>query len=192
MTAFTDYLDLRVAVSEQVPGRDISDVMPRFVVLAETFFNEKLRHERMLTTASLTVTSGEADLPTDYIEAYRVKNGQRHLSAGTGAQSEDCLTIYAIEGNKLLYGTGDATISLTYYAKLPTLTSSLTASNWLLAYYPDVYLYGVTAEAAKFLQERELADAMMTMRDNAMRDLRIMNNRRQWRDGVVRVDGATP
>jgi hypothetical protein len=43
---------------------------------------------------------------------------------------------------------------LTYYAKIPSLSDSNT-SNWLLAYAPDLYLYGALVEAEPYLKNDE-------------------------------------
>jgi hypothetical protein len=72
MAVFADYLDLRVAVSEAVGNRNISDVMPRLVQMAESMLNQKLRHRSQITSATLTFASGVSPLPADFLEMINV------------------------------------------------------------------------------------------------------------------------
>jgi hypothetical protein len=64
---------------------------------------------------------------------------------------------YTVVGNQLEFiPTPDSEYQgeLTYYAKIPPLSDSNT-SNWLLAYAPDLYLYGALVEAEPYLKNDE-------------------------------------
>ena len=63
-----DFIDLRTAVIEHVGRPDIVDVFPRLVTLAEAMLNRRVRTRDMVTSQSLTFTSGVADLPVDFLE----------------------------------------------------------------------------------------------------------------------------
>ncbi|MEK1931543.1 MAG: hypothetical protein AAAC47_17540, partial [Pararhizobium sp.] len=99
---------------------------------------------------------------------------------------------YAVDGSNIyLYGvTGDRNIE--YYAALPTISSSATGSNWLLQKYPNVYLYAVGLEAAKFLRDPELTQATASLLQGAMNDLKIDDERARWGNGAVRLQMQTP
>jgi hypothetical protein len=99
---------------------------------------------------------------------------------------------YSIDGTNIyIYGySGDRDIE--YYAKIPSLTMSPSTSNWLLEEAPDVYLYAVGLEAAKFLKDVDLAQATKLLLDGAMAELRVGDERARWANSVVRVQGCTP
>lgn len=196
MPAFADYLDLRLAVSEHVGNRSISDVFPRLVQAAEASLNTKLRHRKQLTDATATFTNGIAALPADYLEMASFYDPQGRVMCQvppSGVKfSGSQYSSYAIDGtNILIYGlAGDR--SFTYYAKLPTLTTSPTTSNWLLETYPDVYLYAVGFEAAKFLRDEGLATATAALLGNAMSELTVDDGKARWGGSVVRVASFCP
>lgn len=196
MAAYSDYLDLRLAVSEKVGNRAISDVFPRLVQSAEAMLNTKLRHRKQLTDATLTFASGVATLPTDFLEMLHVYDAQsrvmRQVTISQTKLSGSQYQSYAIDDASVyIYGlTGDR--DCTYYAKLSTLTTSLTTSNWLLATYPAVYLYAVGVEAANFLNDPDKAMECGRMLVSAMGNMKVDDDRARYGDGVVRVQGVTP
>jgi hypothetical protein len=64
---------------------------------------------------------------------------------------------FSIVGNQLeVIPSPDTEYSaeLTYYAKITALSDANT-SNWLLAYAPDLYLYGALLEATPYLKDDE-------------------------------------
>jgi hypothetical protein len=196
MSAFDDYLDLRLAVSEHVNNRAISDVFPRLVQLAETTLNKKLRTRKQMTTATLTFTSGVAPLPTNCLEIISLFNMHNEPMRATSLNDvqfpRSSNMQYAIDGsNVVIYGlTG--TRELRYFAALPTLTTSPTTSNWLLADHPQVYLYAVGFEAAKFLRDPELAATTDQLFSNALDEIKVDDDRSRWANGVVRMQAFTP
>ena len=196
MSALLDYLDLRFAVTDHVGNRNISDVMPRLVQMAESSLNKKLRCRQQITADTLTFTDGVADLPDDFAEMSSVYglNGRKMRASilGDARRSGSEYAKYSIDSSKIyIYGfSGDRDIE--YYAKLPTLTTSASASNWLLQEAPDVYLYAVGLEAAKFLKDVDLTQATKTLLDDALQSLAIDDERARWANSVVRVQGPTP
>jgi hypothetical protein len=194
--AFFDYLDLRLAVSEHVGSRAITDVFPRLVRLAEATLNKKLRTRKQMTTATLTFANGVAPLPTNLLEIISLfgPNGEpmRATSLADVQFPRSSYGQYAIDGvNVIIYGlTG--TRNLRYFAALPTLTIGPTTSNWLLADHPHVYLYAVGFEAAKFLRDPELAAMTDQLFSNALDEIKIDDDRSRWANGVVRMQAATP
>lgn len=196
MPAFADYLDLRLAVADHVGNRDISDVMPRLTQAAESMLNKKLRCRQQIVTGTLNMVGGAAALPVDFIEMINVYglNGYRYNS-GALADSRNwgsAWSRYSIDGNSLYIKGFSGDRDIQYYAKLPTLTTSPTASNWLLRDAPDVYLYAVGLEAAKFLKDAELIQATRLLLDDELNTLKIDDDRARWSNTSVRVQGCTP
>lgn len=193
MTAFADLLDLRTAAVEQVGRPDIADVFPRLVALAEAGLNRKLRTRDQITSATLTLASGSVALPADFLEMIGVYNsvGQEYVQQPQQAAHMN-RSYYAIDGSNLtLYGKSED-VSVQYYAKLPTITDSMTDSNWLLQKYPGVYLYSAAYEAAKWMRDKELASDMAGLLAGEIADLRADDEHARYSRARVRVQGVTP
>jgi hypothetical protein len=196
MAALADYLDLRIAVADLVGRDDLSDVFPRLVQSAESRLNKDLRTADQITDATLTLSSGSASLPSDFLEMIHVYDGQgRPMRAGTladVAQSGSEYWLYALDGSNLkIYGV-DGDRDITYYAALSTLTASPTTSNWLLASHPDVYLHAVAYEAAKHLREAEVAAAMKALLADSLAAVSASDETHRWANATVRLPGVTP
>jgi hypothetical protein len=65
---------------------------------------------------------------------------------------------------------------LTYYGKIPVLSDSNT-SNWLLAYAPDLYLYGALLEATPYLKDDERLATWSTLYANSLGDIETADQR---------------
>ncbi|MBN7755487.1 hypothetical protein JYP46_01505 [Nitratireductor aquimarinus] len=196
MAVFADYLDLRFAVTDLVGNRSISDVMPRLVQMAETKLNQKLRCRQQITDATLTFTDGVAPLPTGFLEMLHVFDHSGHPMRATDiartVSSRAQNSRYAINGSSVLIDGYSGDRDCRYFTALPTLTSSSSASNWLLEDAPDVYLYAVGVEAAKHLRDAELAMTTGALLEQAMDALKVDDDRARWANATVFVQGNTP
>ena len=194
MTAFSDFLDLQTAVVEHVRNPSIADVFPRLVKLAEVTFNRRLRCREQITTATLTVTGGAAALPGDYaallgvFDAAGVELIQQPVQA---LQEQQTRGYYGLSGSNVI-AKNDEVLTLIYYAKVPTITDSLTDTNWLLQKHPGVYLYGVGLEAAKYLRDAETAQATMPFLDMEIDAANGQDAQERYGRVRVRVAGVTP
>lgn len=196
MSALADYLDLRFAVGDHVGNRAISDVMPRLVLSAESWLNKNLRCRQQIVTDTLTFVGGVAALPVDFIEMMNVYglNGFQYRSGGLAdaRRSGAEYARYAIDATSINIKGYSGDRDIQYYAKLPTLTAGPTTSNWLLQDAPDVYLYAVGWEAAKFLKNAELAAATKGLLEDELMTLKVDDDRARWSNTTVRVQGCTP
>jgi hypothetical protein len=196
MSALADYLDLRLAVADHVGNRGLSDVMPRLVQTAEAYLNKELRCRQQVTYATLVFADGAAPLPADFLEIITVfddfNNPMRATQLADQRRLGSMYSRYSIDGTNININGYTGNRDIQYYAKLATLTASPTTSNWLLADYPEVYLYAVGLQAAKFLKEVDLAQATKTLLDAAMSELRVGDERARWANSTVRVQGCTP
>lgn len=196
MAVFADYLDLRVAVSEHVGNRNISDVMTRLVQQAESGLNRQLRTRKQITSDTLTFTDGAATLPTDFLEMINVYDGNgQPMRAGTLSGNKAYganYWRYAINGSQILIEALSGDRDIEYFAALPTITGSVSGSNWLLLQYPDVYLYAAGLEAAKFLRDAELATATQALLVQSMATVMADDEKARWSNATVRVVGITP
>ena len=195
MAAFDDFIDLQTAVVESVGRADIVDVMPRLVQLAETVMSRKLRCNDQITTATLTFAAGVATLPADVAEIigmYR-EDGYEYIQQPLqSVRTAGSALYYAISGlTAISYGlTGTAILQ--YYAKLPTISGTTTATNWLLVKYPHAYLYAVSLEAAKHLRDVDMAQTFRVLMDGEMMDIAADDHAQRYSRARVRVAGNTP
>ena len=196
MPAFADYLDLRFAVGDLVGNRDLSDVMPRLVQMAEAEFNRRLRTRKQITEDTLTFTDGAATLPSDFLEMISTFDGYgdqlRGSSIGTTRREGTQYNRYSITGSEIVVKGVSGDRDILYFAAIPTLTTSPTTSNWLLADAPDVYLYGVSVEAAKHIRDMDAVNTIAPLMDRAISLVETADLRARWGNATVRYMGLTP
>lgn len=194
--AFDDLLDLRTAVIEHVGRPDIADVFPRLVKLAEAAFNRRLRMRDQITSTTVTIASGTANLPSDYAEVLGLydSNGAEYVQQPLHRVKESgTRPFYAISGSTIVTNGYDGDRTLEYYAEVPTLTDGgMTDTNWLLAKYPSIYLYGVGLEAAKYVKDAELASVTRGLLDAEISDAEGDDFRSRYSRARVRIAGVNP
>lgn len=191
--AFADLLDLRTAVLEQVGRTDLADIFTRLVKLAETGLNRRLRMRDQFTETTLTLASGTVALPSDFLEAIAVYDSQSREYIASPVQTAAANACrYAIEGSNLTIYRLSGNVTLQYYAKLPTITDSMTDTNWLLQKYPDVYLYSVSCEALKHVRDVDSVVAAKSLADAAIAEAMADDQRAKYARARVRVRGCTP
>lgn len=178
MAAFADALDLRTAVVEAVGTASIVDVFPRLLAMAEDEINMESRHRRQITSTTLTFVDGEAAIPADFLEFVDAARDLDYRTAVDG----DNFTILDFSGDREIF----------YFAKIPTITTNLTTTSWLLTYYPKVYLYAVAIEAAKHIRDKDMALAFAPLLSDAMRKMKADSDKARFAHAVVRVQGVTP
>lgn len=192
--AFADYLDLQTAVIEQVANPDIADVMPRLVSFAEARFNRELRTRDMMAQATITIAGGTAALPVGFLEAIGLFNaaGCEYIQQPIHSVKDRLdFRLYAIQNGNILCNA-DGEKVLDYYAAIPTLNASMTATNWLLAKYPALYLYGVAYEAAKHLRDVAGAQAFKELYGMEFNDMRADDRSTRYSRARIVVTGVTP
>lgn len=196
MTAFADFADLQAAVVEYVGDTDIVEVMPRLVKLAESKLNHRLRTQDQITTTTVTIASGTANLPSGFLEAIGLYDGLGREYVQRTPQDARSSSLHrnwwAVQGDDIVAPGLEGDYAFQYYAQIPTLTASMTTSNWLLQKYPGLYLYAVAQEAAKYLGNPDLAMAASELARIEFDDLKSHDNRQRYSRLRVRVGGPTP
>ena len=194
MSAFLDYTDLRIAVAEQVGNRNISDVLDRMTKTAEAYFNRELRCVEQLTVATLAFTAGVAPVPADFIEVMFLADAHGlPMPASVRGVAKPYSRGYTVTPQGIyIDGLDGATRELEYYAKLPSLTDTLTPSNWLLQKSPNAYLYAVSLEVAKWLREIEQAAGFAQLLEAELSSLRWSDVRGRYGSSVITTAGRGP
>lgn len=191
--AFSDFLDLRTAVIEHVRRPDIADVMTRLTLLAEVDFNRRLRVRDQITTVTIPPVDGLAPLPLDYAELIGVYDANRCEYIQQPLQPVRATgQYYSIDGANIVIPGVQSDLTVQYYAKVPTITGGMTDTNWLLAKHPDVYLYAVGVEAAKYIQSADLMAASKGLYREALQEVYAQDERERYSRARVRVAGVTP
>jgi hypothetical protein len=154
--ALATYANLLTAVDGWLNrSGSLNTQIPDFIALAEAEFNRRLRTPDMETSASATITTGVAPLPTDSLGVRDVIYADVKLDAvtyqdmlGMYQNQAGTPTLYAVSDGDLYFlpkpASGSATV--VYYQKIPALTVSNT-TNWLMTRFPDLYLFGTLMQA---------------------------------------------
>lgn len=164
------YAELQSTIADYLNRDDLVSVIPTFIKLAESKFNRKLRVRQMVTRATATIDTAFFAPPANWLENKEFQlntNPITKLEFITESYGNELRATrypaagkpqyYTVVGNQLEFiPTPDSEYvgELTYYAKIPPLSDSNT-SNWLLAYAPDLYLYGALVEAEPYLKNDE-------------------------------------
>jgi hypothetical protein len=174
MARITTYATLATAVQAAMGNRtDIgvaSGNLDQLCSEAEEEMNARLRVRRMLTTATPTVSSaGVVTLPSDWLgyKRFVARDGSSEWDLDLReAQAKPTISsAYLTAGKPQALITGSTTViwpytdlaytyTSVYYAMIPQLTSSAT-SNWVLANFPNAYLYGCLAAARGLVHDDE-------------------------------------
>lgn len=186
--------ELKAAIADWAARTDIpSTTLANFVTLAETMFNygdadaefDPLRCRQMETTATVSVTSGEGDLPEDFLEVIKVKDPGDTTRDITYAppdwldqnfptgQDGTYPNFYTIIGDSLICPID---VSLTYYAKIPTIASGADdQTNWLIVASPNAYLFGGLMQYSVWSRNTENVVYFRTLMANAVAGLQRSN-----------------
>ena len=194
MSVIADYIDLRKAVMDLVKNPAIVESLDRSTKAAELWISRALRHQRQETSASLAFVSGRAALPSDFIEALHVwtptggelQQGPLSVTKETGSGNR----WFAVDGTEMVINGLTGTRDIVYFAAIPTITGSLTGTNWALVKYPDLYLFATAYEAVKGIGDVDAASAMIGVRAGALDEARIDGDRAKYGQGVVRIGGV--
>ena len=190
--ALDTFAGLKATIADYLNRDDLTAIIPSFITIAEAKFNRKLRTRQMIKRAEGQIETSFFAYPADWLQAKEFQlntNPIVRLQFVTEAQGDELkaqryLNIgqpvyYTITGSQLEFiPTPDTTYSaeLTYYAKIPALSDSNT-SNWLLAYAPDLYLYGALMEAAPYLKDDERLPVWSQMYVNSLGDIEVADQR---------------
>ena len=158
--AISTYAELKSAVADFMNRSDMTTAqVENFISLCEADIRNDVRVRAMEATTAVTITGITMPAPTLMLEARELTIGDyqyemvpldiftAHRKAGTGSK------VFTQKGSNFLVNTGGtAVVNLTYLEAPAALTTS-TATNYILTYAPDVYLYGSCAHAAQYYQD---------------------------------------
>lgn len=167
--AISTYSELKTAVADFLNRDDLTDIIPTFISLGEAQIMRDSRHWRQQRRATTTLNERFENLPSDFLQGIHfyidTTNGRKTLEFASSAEiSRRNLNAFDVPGEPEVYTInsgqiefipapdGDYPLTLIYYAKTQGLSDD-NPENWLLTYYPDVYLYASLMHTAPYLQE---------------------------------------
>jgi hypothetical protein len=165
--AISTYAELKQAVLDWANKPEIEQSVATFIQLAEVEFNRTVRHYKMVSRRTTTLAAGSYRIsqPPDWLEAINIQaTGQLGpyalfysapfdldgIRQGERAGGEP--RVYGLAGLEIEVAptpTVSTTIEQIYYAKIPSLSDTVT-TNWLLTDHPDLYLFGALTQYGAF------------------------------------------
>ena len=137
----------------------------------EARFAREVKHSSQETTTQITITGRSGALPTDclFVRSLSLTSGDWRqldqvtaevLREGPWWNNGGSPRMFNISGRSIyLAPAADATtgtvFDLVYYARFPALVNDAD-TNYLLTNHFDLYLYAALAEAAQYVQDREM------------------------------------
>lgn len=166
--SISTYAELKAAIADFLNRDDLASATGTFISLAEADIQRKIRHWRQEKRSTAEIDTQYSAIPADFLEIIRfyITSGgtkplelisqaelldrKRIASDASGSPSYYALTAGEIE----VYPAPDGTyaVELYYFSRVPALSDSAT-TNWLLQYFPDVYLYGALMHTAPYLKD---------------------------------------
>ena len=202
--AITNYTELKSTVADWLNRTDLSAVIPSFITLAESYFNqeERLRNQKSIVRAIATFNAEYEALPGDYLEMLNLSNQTtvpfqkvQFLSLNQWDDyKRDFTTLqvpkyYTIVGNQLqllpIPGS-DITAEMVYYSKIQSLSDSNT-TNWLLTNHPEVYLYGTLIQAAPYLKDDDRVATWNALLEKSLDNIHQADDRALYAGSVIKT-----
>lgn len=164
--SIASYSELKTAVTNWLNRDDLTVYIPDFITLGEAMIYRQLRINAMETALNVTISSGVAAAPSDYVELKHAyldgaptkwlkRADPRFIYEKYPVRSSDSRPAFiAKEGSNFIFGPypdSNYTIKGIYYAKLEALSDSNT-TNWFTANAPDLLLYASLMSAEPFLK----------------------------------------
>jgi hypothetical protein len=192
--SITTYSELKSAVASWLNRDDLTAVIPDFIALTEADMDRKIRHWRMEQRSTATIDARYTQLPDGFMEAVRFHldvderaidlvtptfmQKQRQGNADAGGRPK----YYSIIAGQIeVWPTPDAayTGELYYYARTTPLDDS-NASNWILQYFPDAYLYGTLVHSAPYLVDDARTQIWASLYQNAIDGINGNNDKAKF------------
>ena len=193
--ALDTYSALQTSIADFLNRSDLTSVVPDFITLCEARIRRNIR-TRHTSILQATLASGDAKLtfPADIVEVVTVAISGSALGSQVELIAHDDLLeklrLYttsgtprfaSIVGEELWFAPlpdADYTIDIEVEGPFVPL-SNAAPSNWILADYPDVYLYGALTESAPYLKDDARVRTWDTRFRGALEELE--RNRDRWK-----------
>ena len=193
--SITTYAELQTTIAGYLARSDLTTQIPDFIRLAEVRLRRDLRIRQMLTSTTLTCTSGTATvtIPSDFLEIkdfvvtgnpVRPLNYESPSLFSRNSRSMDAgkpldYTVLATTFKLAPIPDSNYSLSLVYSAA-PAYLSDTNTSNTFLTVCPDLLLYASLLEAEPYLMNDARVNTWGTMFDRAMSSLTRSDEKGQF------------
>jgi hypothetical protein len=193
--SITTYAELQTTIAGYLARSDLTTQIPDFIRLAEVRLRRDLRIRQMLSTATLTCTSGTATvtIPTDFLEVkdfvvnvnpVMPLNYQSPSLFSRNSRTTDVgkpLDYTVLASTFKLAPVPDTAYTLNLvYSAAPAFLSDSNTSNTFLTVCPDLLLYASLLEAEPYLMNDARINTWGTMFDRAMNSLTRSDEKGQF------------
>ena len=206
------YDTLRSGIADFLNRDDLTSVIPTVIDMAQGQINRDVRHWKMETTSQVDITTDFGDLPNNWLETknvlyypdisvatkyhpleYLSQNAfdERKMNSENKVGEPEYYTLSAVNGTPVINvfpqpkdRTNDKI--LLYYLSKYDLTDSNT-TNWLVADFPDVYLYGSLIHAAIYLKDDERLPMFTQMYNAAVQRVNASSTESEFKHDRLRT-----
>lgn len=184
-----NYSGLKTSIGNLLVRADATTTaeIDTFIDLFEAEVNRRIRHREMEQRSTTDAGSEYISLPTNFLELRNIKVNSNpnavmryetpqnftRLRNYNSSNTQDPW-FYTITGNEIRLAPipSSSEIEIIFFEKLTPLDTTNT-TNWLLADYPDTYLYGATKHGAIFTRNEKLLSFVAPMAEKLMRELEL-------------------
>ena len=193
--ALATYSDLKTTVANYLGRSDLTSQIPDFITLAEVRLSRELRIRQMLTSDSISVTSGDStiSIPSNFLairDIYLDATPRATLSyLSPSAFTREARTaetgkpvFYTMNGTEFEFAPipdANYTAKILYYGK-PTALSDSNTSNAFLANAPDALLYAALLEAEPYLMNDARVQVWGNLYNNAIANLNASDEESEY------------
>lgn len=181
---------------------DFEAACPVFVQLGTVRLNHDLRTADMERfSQGITNTDGCSTLPDDFLGVRAVftdtpgHDALEYVTPEHYAASYPHSGVphgYTIIGNELrTWPVASGSMTMVYYSRIPDLSAD-NPTNWLVAKYPNLYLYACLLEAAPFMEEDQRAQVWLQYYQTALGGANRGDTRVRYPGGVMLLTQDTP
>lgn len=194
--ALSTYAELKTAIASLLNRDDLTDYIGDFIRLCETDIDGRedlATHRRRICRSEAIIDDEYEALPDNFLAIQSIDISDPFIQLQRAdpdnivrlkASQDDLrnrierdlgVTVappkyYAIVGTEIRFlpvPQQEYTCQMTVYERLPALESYDT--NWVLEFYPSIYLYGSAIHSAPFLKDDARLQIWATLYDNACR-----------------------
>ena len=174
------YQNLKTEIADWLNKSNLSGNVDTFIDLAEADIASRLRIRALEAVVSGTLSSASLDMAAEGVNFKKIKSV--YITSGSSKYIQNYLTQDVFDSihnssqtgiprdykivndvetgqTNLVFGPAPASsypYTISYYQRLPALTSRAT-TNYILLNYPGIYLYGSLYHASLFLKQPDMA-----------------------------------
>ncbi len=196
------YAELKTAVTNWSKRGDLSSYLDDIILMGEKYLFRRVRTRAMETSLNLTIASGVAAIPTDYVamkyayidgsptQPLQMKSAQWiQLNYPERSSSGKPVFMSADAGSFIFgpYPDSGYTVKGIYFKRLTSVAST---ANDLFTSNPDLYLFAALAELEPFLKNDKRVALWSAKREQLIADINKENDESLYSGGPLSMSVA--